>query len=191
MASCSEASKHFSSSTFVVSFWLCLHMVWWRITPSTQQFKIYLFLHWWTWGFLSASSKHLTRVYPYLYLTIPTFVYMNGLHMLRECFCAHLDRIGFKCATDLTLLKTLGKCSLAGKGLTELKTVFLRMSKNPSFLTWICPKIPWGCLFVKTTSLSPGPPPSISAHCLSLLLDLDHKHFGAETLFQNHSILWS
>lgn len=126
-------------------------MVWWRITPSTQQFKIYLFLHWWTWGFLSASSKHLTRVYPYLYLTLPTFVYMNGLHMLRECFCAHLDRIGFKCATDLTLLKTLGKYSLAGTGLTELKTVFLRMSKNPSFLAWICPKIPWGCLFVKTT----------------------------------------
>lgn len=166
------------------------------------QFKIYLFLHWCTWGFLSASSKHLTCVYPYLYLTIPTFVYTNGLHMLRECFCAHLDRIGFKCATDLTLLVTLGKWSLAGKGLTELKTVFLRMSKNPSFLTWICPKIPWGCLFVKTTfchaknhtkttSLPPGPSPSISAHCLSLLLDLDHEHLGAETLFQHYGILWS
>lgn len=58
--------------------------------------------------------------------------------------------------------------------------------------SWVsCLWRPPPATLAKTNSLSAGPPLSISARCLSLLLYLDHEHFGTETLFQYYGIQWS
>lgn len=106
--------------------------------------------------------------------------------------------------SDLNLLLTLHCLWLWGNGLSLEKVLlswkllfFWGYQRIPPSWPESALKIPWGCLFVKTTFCHAGQNhftacwASISAHCLPLLLELDHEHFGSETLFQYHGILCS